>query len=76
MSNRQYYRQGKATWWARVEDNFLQIPRTRGDYHLEFSYEIPSDAEGKIEINIGAGTWRQGVREVITLNLATEELAE
>jgi len=75
MSNRQYYRHGQVKWWARIGDDFLKIPYTRGDYHVEFSYQIPSDAEGQIEINIGAGKWLGGVREVITLALAPEALA-
>jgi len=70
MSNRQYHNYGRPTWWARIGGNFLKITWTRGDDYLAFDYTIPEDAEGAIEIHIGAGpNTRYGRRETVTLEI-------
>jgi hypothetical protein len=75
QSNSAYHRSGKKTWWLRVElagvknsAEFIKVPHTRGDSHLEAVVSIPRHATLKTCIYIGVGpNDRDGVRESTSL---------
>ncbi len=73
MSNTGYHANGKPNWWARIGSGdsarFLQIPRVRGDNHLECEVDVPSGTT--VYIGVGKGSHKT-IRETVT----TEVIAE
>ena len=65
MGNAGYHQNGKPNWWARVGDNFLDIPKVRGDQRLHAIVDVPP---GTL-VHCGAGkgkvkTIRESVRTI------------
>jgi hypothetical protein len=63
QSNSGYHRSGKKTWWVRIGDRFLDIPKVRGDQYL--SCEVDVHPGTKVQIGVGRRD-RDGVRETVT----------
>jgi len=53
MSNRQWYLQGKPYWWVRIDDEFLKIPKTRGDKILDVYVDINREPPFTIHFGVG-----------------------
>lgn len=67
MSNTGYHQNGQPTWWARVgsgsDAQWIEIPWTRGDRHLDCVVDLPV---GTV-VHIGAGKGsRKTIRETVT----------
>lgn len=65
MSNSQWNKQGRPTWWVRVgqgtDAEFLEIPKVRGDSRLD----VEVDVEPGTKVTIGVGKDRGAVRETV-----------
>jgi len=64
MSNRQWHIHGKPYWWARIGDNFLSIPRVRGDNMLDIYVDIEKEPPFVIHYGVGSKN-KYGVRETL-----------
>jgi hypothetical protein len=62
MSNAGYHANGKPSWWARANGQFLEIERVRGDSTLDVTVDLPPGTE--VTCGAGKGTYKT-VRETV-----------
>lgn len=64
MSNTGYHANGKPTWWARANGEFVRIPYTRGDSILDCVVDLPVGTT--VYCGAGKGTHKTVRETVIT----------
>lgn len=71
MSNTQYHKAGKPTWWAYVKVNgetvWATFAKVRGDYHLDTEATIELPGDGEYTLFTGCGPKDRGIRESDTI---------